>query len=86
MIFSLDRPIDFEINSTNVIGPVKQNKLSFSNFESSKPLPVPVYIGQIEVQKIILIIAYSYSCILRVTGQTWQNQVEVTIKINYNYH
>ena len=37
------RRAHFHINSTRVIKPIKQNKLSFSSKEINKPLPAPFY-------------------------------------------
>ena len=57
--FLKNRPIHFHINSTSVFKPVKQNQLSFSSIEINKPLPAPVQclIGQIQVQRPILVVA-----------------------------
>ena len=41
--FLKNRPMHFHINSTSVIRPVKQKKLSFSSIEIIKPLPAPVH-------------------------------------------
>ena len=41
--FSSNRFIDFQINSTKFVRPVKWNNLSFSRNEINKPLPAPVY-------------------------------------------
>ena len=59
MIFLKNRPIHFNINSTSVIRPVKQNQLSFSSIEINKPLPAPVQflVDEIQVQKPILVVA-----------------------------
>ena len=54
-----NRPIHFHINSTSVFRPVKQNQLSFSSIEINKLLPALVWclVGQIQVQKPILVVA-----------------------------
>ena len=58
-IFSQNRTIHFHINRTSVFRLVKQNQLSFSSIKINKPLPIPVQclIGQIQVQKPILVAA-----------------------------
>ena len=43
LFFLKKRPIHFHINTTSVIRPVTQNKLSFSSIEINKPLPAPVH-------------------------------------------
>ena len=39
--FLKNRPINFHLNSTSVIRPVKQNQLSFKGMEFNKPPPAP---------------------------------------------
>ena len=41
--FLKKKPIDFHINSTSVVRPVRRSKLSFSSIEINKPLPVPIH-------------------------------------------
>ena len=58
--FSLkNRPINFHINSTSVVRPVKRNQLSFSSIEINKPFPssVQCLVDQIQVQNPILVVA-----------------------------
>ena len=58
--FLKNRPICFQINSTNVIRPVKSNQLSFSSIAIKKATSCPgpqCLIDQIQVQKPILFVA-----------------------------
>ena len=58
-LFSVkNKSIHFHIGSTSVIILVKRNQLSFSRFEINKLLPAPFQclVGQIQVQKPILVV------------------------------
>ena len=79
-----NRYIHFRINSTIVIRPVKQNKLSFASIEISKPLPGPVYsVSQLrfKFRSQLQLLPY-IRCLITLEVESSITSINITVPVN----